>query len=63
MICIGETMKYKTLKIDADLHKHLKIFCSEQGFKLNKWCERSLKESLLYGKEYAPLKNVAKKMS
>ena len=41
-------MKYKTIKINEDLHTKLKKFCEEQNLKLNKWCEVQLKDDLIY---------------
>lgn len=38
-------MKYKTIKINEELHKKLKHMCNEQGLKLNWWCEWILKKS------------------
>lgn len=56
-------MSNKTIKIEDKLHAEIKKFCDEQNLKLNKWCESSLREALLYAREYSKLKNVPKKMS
>ncbi len=53
-------MKIKTIKIDETLHLKIKKFCDEQNLKLNKWCESSLGDALLYAKEYSKLKSEKK---
>ena len=36
----------KTLKISDELHTIIKSFCKEEGFKLNIWVEKQLKEKI-----------------
>jgi len=34
--------EFKTLKINPEIHKKLKIYCEKNGLKLNIWAEREL---------------------
>ncbi len=38
--------KFKTIKISPELHTELKVYCSENQLKLNKWIEKQLKEKI-----------------
>jgi len=42
----------KNLKIQEDTHKRLKVFCAENGFKINIWVNIIINEKLdkIYGK-------------
>jgi len=35
---------FKTLKINPELHLKLKIYCNENGLKLNVWIEKQLEK-------------------
>lgn len=37
-------MKEKNLKISFDLHKKIKIYCAENGLKINEWVEKQLEK-------------------
>jgi hypothetical protein len=37
----------KTLKISEELHKKIKVFCAENGLKINDWVEKELKKILV----------------
>ena len=37
-----KTNQYKTIKISPELHKDLKVYCTENDFKLNNWIEEIL---------------------
>ena len=36
--------EFKTLKINPELHKKLKIYCNKNGLKLNIWIEKQLEK-------------------
>ena len=38
--------EFKTVKISPELHKELKVYCSQEGLKLNQWIEKILKEKI-----------------
>ena len=38
--------EYKTIKISPSLHNELKIYCVTNGYKLNEWIEKQLKETI-----------------
>lgn len=35
-------MKYKTLKIEADVYEHLKKYCKHHNYKISAWASESL---------------------
>lgn len=37
----------KTLKIPDELHRKIKVFCAENGLKINEWVEKELNSILL----------------
>jgi len=39
-------MKYKTIKIENDLHTRIKKVCKKNGTKLNWWCNLSLMDTI-----------------
>jgi len=36
--------EFKTLKIKPELHKKLKLYCNDNGLKLNIWVEKQLEK-------------------
>ena len=39
--------EFKTLKINPELHKKLKKYCNDKGFKLNIWIEKQLEKIII----------------
>jgi len=50
----------KTLKISEELHKKIKVFCAENGLKINDWVEKELKK-IIIDKDYTEFINKIKK--
>ena len=43
--------KIKNLKIDADIHNQLKLYCDKNGFKIYKFLERLIIENCKENKD------------